>query len=364
MIKKLMALCAVLGLITACSDQGPSKPTGTVKVGDPYVVMGKKYYPEYDANYDKVGVASWYGPDFHGKYTANGEVFDQNDLTAAHPTLPMPSLVRVTNLHNGKSAIIRVNDRGPFKDDRIIDLSRKSAERLGIVGLAKVRVTYLQKETEEYLSAIRAGQDFDMFAYNDHPPAAKIVESTHYSSYNSEQGQNPAAPVMSVQQNVEPAAQPEETVAQPVVLRNMTSEPSSLPAAGMLEKPVYQPAVQHEQQYVRKPIPQQPPEQDLQIQQPPAAPPPPPEESPSAGGNLAMGNYTIQAGLFSSENNARRLADKLSSIAQASLDTVELMGKQLWRVRVGAFDTRKSAEEILASVRQEGKVPDAKVVRR
>lgn len=112
--------------------------------GPPYEVAGKWYVPTHEPDYDEVGIASWYGPNFHGKDSATGEVFDENAMTAAHPTLPIPSLVRVTNLENGKSVMARLNDRGPFVDDRIIDLSRATANALGVIGkgTAKVRVQY------------------------------------------------------------------------------------------------------------------------------------------------------------------------------------------------------------------------------
>ena len=113
--------------------------------GPPYQVEGKWYVPTYEPNYDEVGIASWYGPTFHGKDAASGEQFDENAMTAAHPTLPIPSLVRVTNLENGKSVIVRLNDRGPFVDDRIIDLSTKAGQALDMhaKGTAKVRVQYV-----------------------------------------------------------------------------------------------------------------------------------------------------------------------------------------------------------------------------
>lgn len=115
------------------------------KVGTPYVVEGQTYTPRPEPDYTAVGIASWYGPKFHNKLTANGELFDMDRLTAAHKTLPLPSLVRVTNLENGKTAILRLNDRGPFAGNRIIDLSRRAAEVLGTkdAGLGRVRVEYL-----------------------------------------------------------------------------------------------------------------------------------------------------------------------------------------------------------------------------
>ena len=106
-----------------------------------------------DYQYDEIGVASWYGPGFHGKTTANGEIFDQNKISAAHRTLPMPSIVKVTNLENGLILDkVRINDRGPFARNRIIDLSKKAAEELGFIknGVAKVRVEILEDESRKH----------------------------------------------------------------------------------------------------------------------------------------------------------------------------------------------------------------------
>src|SRR5580658_3758563 len=116
------------------------------RVGEPYQIKGIWYYPAVDYNYDKTGTASWYGEQFHGRYTANGEIFDLNQLTAAHTTLPMPSIVEVTNLQNGRSLQLRVNDRGPFVDGRLIDVSRRAAQLLGFEtkGTTPVRVRILK----------------------------------------------------------------------------------------------------------------------------------------------------------------------------------------------------------------------------
>lgn len=149
--------CIALLLLAACASGGqrgavrtpaasaapkaPS-PTGGVKIGKPYMVFGQTYAPADDRHYDTTGIASWYGPTFHAKATANGETYNQDDVTAAHKTLPMPSWVEVHNLDNGRKLMVRINDRGPFVDGRIIDLSRRSAQLLGVenVGLARVRV--------------------------------------------------------------------------------------------------------------------------------------------------------------------------------------------------------------------------------
>jgi peptidoglycan lytic transglycosylase len=130
--------------VVALGDPVP-KGGGTYRVGKPYTVAGRVYVPEEDPNYRAEGMASWYGNDFHGRLTANGEVFDMTSLTAAHPTLPIPSYARVTNIRNGKSLIVRVNDRGPYHGNRLIDVSNKAAELLEFRsnGVARVRVEYV-----------------------------------------------------------------------------------------------------------------------------------------------------------------------------------------------------------------------------
>jgi rare lipoprotein A len=128
-------------------DPGEPVPKGggTYRIGTPYAVRGRVYVPQYDPHYKAVGLASWYGDDFYGRYTANGEVFDSNSISAAHPTMPLPSYARVTNLTNGRSLIVRVNDRGPYSGNRIIDLSMRAAKLLGFMdrGTAMVKVEYV-----------------------------------------------------------------------------------------------------------------------------------------------------------------------------------------------------------------------------
>ncbi|MDX3969431.1 MAG: septal ring lytic transglycosylase RlpA family protein [Bradyrhizobium sp.] len=141
------------------------KGGGTYRVGKPYVVAGRTYVPEEDVNYRAEGMASWYGDDFHGRLTANGEVFDMTSLTAAHPTLPMPSYARVTNISNGKSLIVRVNDRGPYHGNRLIDVSNKAAELLEFKGngVARVRVEYVGRaplegsDDRQLMATLRTG---------------------------------------------------------------------------------------------------------------------------------------------------------------------------------------------------------------
>ncbi|ARS26017.1 septal ring lytic transglycosylase RlpA family protein [Sphingomonas sp. KC8] len=136
-----LAVLAAAGLLSACASTRPPGD-GIVKIGKPYVVGGRTYVPRDDRSYDATGLASWYGGGHHGRTTANGEKFDMNAISAAHPTLPMPSYAEVTALDTGRKVIVRINDRGPFASGRIIDLSRAAARQLGTekAGVVRVRV--------------------------------------------------------------------------------------------------------------------------------------------------------------------------------------------------------------------------------
>lgn len=157
--KKLIFLSIIILLVSCsgkkkfCSNNYDHRYKGHYKVGLPYTINNVVYHPKEDENYDQVGVASWYGDAFHCNPTANGQLFNKTELTAAHNTLPLPSVVKVTNLNNKKSVIVVINDRGPFKKKRIIDLSEKAAERIGMKneGVAKVRVQFLKHETKKLM---------------------------------------------------------------------------------------------------------------------------------------------------------------------------------------------------------------------
>lgn len=168
---KYVAQCLFVLFTVGCSSHGTPELSGlspkaqatvikqyggTYKVGNPYQIMGRWYYPKEDYSYSETGMASWYGEDFHAKRTANGEKYDMNTLTAAHRTLPLPSIVRVTNLQNGRSLVVRVNDRGPYVKDRIIDLSKRAAQLLGYQtqGTTKVKVEIMAEESRALKNAI------------------------------------------------------------------------------------------------------------------------------------------------------------------------------------------------------------------
>ena len=154
------------------------KGGGTFRVGKPYTVAGRMYVPEENLNYRAEGLASWYGDDFHGRLTANGEVFDMTSISAAHPTMPMPSYARITNTHNGKSLIVRVNDRGPYHGNRVIDVSHRAAKLLEFDGrgTARVRVEYVGRasldgsDDRQLLATLRTGVPAP-------PPSAVMIAS-------------------------------------------------------------------------------------------------------------------------------------------------------------------------------------------
>lgn len=199
------------------TNPGPAKPV-PYKIGKPYRVNGIWYYPKADYRYSETGIASWYGPGFHGKRTANGEIYDENGLTAAHKTLPMPSMVRVTNLENGRSIQVRVNDRGPFEAARIIDMTRRGAQLLGFIdqGTARVRVDIMPEESQQ-LAALASRQGGEQV-----PPPPKAapagdvtagglapIAGSKVSPGKAQQGvQAPSAPVAQPGTNVVAAVPP------------------------------------------------------------------------------------------------------------------------------------------------------------
>lgn len=304
-----VVLCSILGLVACSSAPEPvfvrqfpapgindySLPPGvTYKVGKPYQISNVWYYPAEDYKYSEEGIASWYGPNFHGKPTANGEVYDMHALTAAHPTLPIPSIVRVTNLENGRVIKLRINDRGPFKNNRIIDVSRRGAQVLGFytAGITRVRV--------EIDAA--ASLDIKNFILSGNPGEMPNIESS------------PRQAVIS----------------------------DNLPPPKNMDRP------QKESNFSSNQIPIEPK---------------PVSEMPSevATNINSVGNLFIQAGSFSEESNALRLAQQLSDISKAVVSPIVVEGVQYFRVRFGPFNNQTLAEDLLSRVKSYGY--DAQVVR-
>lgn len=149
-----------LTLVEADTEQfigDDGKYTGIFKIGNPYEIFGVSYIPQNYEDFEEIGTASWYGDDFHGKPTANGETYNMGSMTAAHPTLPLPSLVRVTNLRNNKSVVVRVNDRGPFAKNRVIDVSERAATLLDFKGqgTTEVKIELLRNDTDLMLEKLK-----------------------------------------------------------------------------------------------------------------------------------------------------------------------------------------------------------------
>jgi rare lipoprotein A len=259
---------------------------GIYKVGNPYQIDNVWYYPHEQPDYDETGIASWYGPTFYGKSTANGENYDGNALTAAHRTLPMPVNVRVTNLDNGKSIIVRVNDRGPYARGRIIDLSRRAAELLDVVqtGTAKVRVTYLSRADMEGGGPPPPVTPPEIASALPAVPAAKIDTSSL--------GAVPGAPV-----------------APPV-------KQSALPTP-VVPPPVQVAANQPSEQVIQQPV-------------------------------SAATHLYVQAGAFSKLDNAKLLLSKLGGDLRIS--TLQRNGQTLYRVRTGPLNSIEDADAALSRI--------------
>lgn len=309
MVKRQMlwaaAALAAVAVLGSCAGKAPSDgglPAGGIyKVGKPYQVNGVWYYPAEDFTYDDTGIASWYGPGFHTKATANGEPYDENELTAAHKTLPLPSLVRVTNLDNGRAIVVRINDRGPFAAGRVIDLSRRGAQLLGFeqTGTAKVRVQILADESRAIAAAARRNT-----------PSAILAE---------QEGPAPrAAPRPSVQVGDAPAATAPARDLPPLAPPNTVAgnevDGRFLPSAQVAEVPV------------RK-----------------------------------IGRIYIQAGAFTVAGNADRLRSRLAPIGPSQVSTATVNGQRFYRVRLGPLADVQTADSTLTQVFQAG-LADAKIV--
>jgi len=268
---------------------GGKAPNGTKLTGTnaPYQVGGIWYVPHEQPNYNETGIASWYGDAFNMKATATGEIFDMSQFSAAHTTLPLPSLVEVTNLDNGRKLVVRVNDRGPFVDGRIIDLSRAAAAELGYdrAGTARVRVKYVGPAPLAAPGAgVRVASNSGSAFSPRYPTRASVLAST------------PTAPVT-------PMARAAAPVAPPIA-----------PDDGGVQLAAYK-------------APEPVGVSDLSSTPLTAAKPVVHTES-----GAANGGYRIQAGAFSDQDNARKAAAQLSSAGAATIEPIERNGSTLYRV--------------------------------
>ncbi len=244
---------------------------GIYKVGTPYKVLGQSYTPREDYSYSETGIASWYGDDFHNKRTANGETYNMRAITAAHRTLPLPSIVKVTNLENGKSIIARVNDRGPYVKNRIIDVSQKGAELLGYKnkGTARVKVEIMEKES-------RALKEAMLSKDNSSKTYASAI------SYGAVAATEPtAAPVQNIKYEI--------TAKAPAAYANAAAIP-------------------------------------------------------------AKGPYFVQVGAFSDYEKAKQMAASMQRFGKVSIYEAYLSKDGVYRVRLGAYQSRDEALQILDRV--------------
>lgn len=271
---------------------------GHYKIGKPYQIKGVWYYPKENFDYDETGIGSWYGAKFHGRKTANGEIFDMNEISAAHRTLPLPSVVRVTNLSNGRTLNIRINDRGPYAHGRIIDLSRRAAQLLGyeMQGTARIRVRILAAESR--VMATRMKGDAQLAEIGtpitiDSMPKAKVSSQVLPVLGNNAQYAQLSPTLVSVSVAPEPIAPPDryDQLAGASVNDDVTLEPVS---------------------------------QQTRI--------------------------FIQAGAFINYDNANRVRAILSSLGKVKVSSVLISGRDLFRVRVGPINSVAQADHMLEQV--------------
>ena len=317
-------------------DAAQADSGGAFKIGTPYQVDGKWYYPAEDYAYVQEGIASWYGQDFHGKKTANGEKYDMNAVTAAHPTLPLPSVVRVTNLDNGRQLSVRVNDRGPFHSSRIIDLSRRAAQLLGFyeVGTARVRV---EIDATESLN-------LKNLALKEHPPEMpKVTAAPREAISTVALAPMPGmAPVTAMSNEVLPPAKIQPGKIEPAKAAPADAKQAKTPPAKATAKAAPSKALPG------KPAPKQPDNS-------------PPTRIARADPGREIPGFYIQAGAFADPGNASRLEEQLRSLGNVVIVPVTVNDAAVYRVRVGPFANAAAAEALLDRVKGFSH-DDAKVV--
>ena len=304
----------ILGILGGCSETKlaihsakkvirkiEGMPKGRYKVGKPYQIAGTWYYPKVDYEYDRTGIASWYGTKFHGRKTANGEIYNMNDLTAAHRTLPMPSYVRVINLENGRSLVLRVNDRGPFAKGRIIDISRRGAQLLKFKkqGIAKVRVKILADKSRALAFGIK---NQDELARVGSPitvkklPKAKVISESLPSP--------PGSKISSIRKSNNLQKQAKLTISK---VDNNKLRDSAEPLTGEIIETTAVPS-----------------------------------------------NIYVQVGAFGEYANANRVQARLASLGSVNISNVIIEGRDLYRVRFGPIKRIADADTLLEVVTEAG----------
>jgi rare lipoprotein A len=276
---------------------------GVYKIGQPYKIEGKTYQPQQKFEHLEEGMSSWYGEPFHGKKTANGERFNKNALTAAHRTLQMPSMIRVTNLANGKQAVLRVNDRGPFSKNRVLDVSEAASKKLGFWGQGTTRVRVEVMPQESKRAALDAGASEDDLVHGRQiagkaPPQDTAIAD---SSGGYESG------------GVESA------------------ELDPVDGSGGYESTLDTPPAKPTKTATNRTTPNQPYRREV------------------SGGQLY-----VQAGAFSNPDNAHKLARQLSTLRTTMVQPVKVDGTTFYRVRLGPVAGTGEANSLLGKVQNKG----------
>ncbi len=301
---------------------GTSSSGVPYKVGKPYQIDGRWYRPQEDWTYAETGMASWYGDQFHGRQTANGEIFDKNSMTAAHRTLPLPSLIRVTNLENGRTANLRVNDRGPFAHGRILDVSHEAARVLGFEsqGVAKVKVELLSQESMDLATSLGRPQD----GFSGVPPQQhQMAANQPFPNQNGVIGEGRGFAAVETQILDQPQAA--VTSPDPILPPQSSPETPSFMAAQAAPMPNLAP----QNAFVT------PPDYSDSASAPATSVP---LSAPASGRGLF-----IQAGAFSQADNAERLSAKLQALANTQIAPVQSGGRTLYRVRLGPISNHNEA---------------------
>jgi rare lipoprotein A len=351
------------------STAGAAHSQGYYKIGRPYQIDGVWYYPREDWRYDETGTASWYGEQFHGRYTADGEIFNLNELTAAHRTLPMPVVVRVTNLENGRSMKLRVNDRGPYARGRVIDVSRRAAQLLGFEGqgTTRVRVQIDVPDSIEVASAAGRvgpvpGMSEAVAAIVSAPLALPVaaLEAMRAQGQTPPTQPRPANATMLAQTHpvVLPPPQP-SAPATPVELadnRPVAVAPLPRPAQPKLaaNRPVALPrpasrTVVDDKPYVIDDLPTEP----IPPAQAAAASAPPAKVELAA---LHPNQIFVQAGAFANESNAVRVQSQLRALGSPVSVTAGSTGNggSIYRVRVGPVASIGAADALVGRIVSSG----------
>jgi rare lipoprotein A len=381
-LRAWISLGVLASTLSACSTvSGPDvfskdRNVGYYKLGKPYQIDGQWYAPKVEEGYKEEGMASWYGPGFHGKKTANGDVFDENALTAAHRTLPMPSMVRVTNVENGRTLVVMVNDRGPFSKGRILDLSKRSAEILGVKekGVARVQVQYLPGQTRKLLAQMEQTKGMkNPFATADANFGQRHANEESITLVNNEYEGVSVPENFSIAGFGEPGASQEQTSSYdnsynqrddnaPIGLMSKSSEesfsfvssahanealPSSL-SQNSAETRI-QPLSIEEEQVVTRALDASADKMDVY---------PVPDgkvlidkDSP----NYVSEVYFVQAGSFKLVENADRAKNSLSILGEhTQLEPIQSETGGMYRVRLGPVHDPVKARQLLQKVTQMG----------